>query len=100
MTIDSASISGGGVNYVNLSGTTLTLESTNEANRYCIVFDVGSAAGSSGVTVSGAAAVTYNWRFSEKSVDVGLMFDPRPKNAPELKAVLSGGVAACQVVSS
>lgn len=98
--IDSASISGGGVNYVNLAGTALSLESTNEHNRYCIVFDVSAAAGASDVAVSGAAAVTYNWRFTEKSVDVGLLFDPRAKSAPELKAILNGNVAACQVVSS
>jgi hypothetical protein len=99
MTIDYAAISGGTVNYINLTSTPLSVEATGEKNRYCIVFDVGSAAGASGVSVSGAAAVTYNWRFNEKGLDVSVMFDPRAKNAPELKAVLSGKVAACQVLA-
>lgn len=99
MTIDYAAISGGTVNYVNLTNTTLSLEALDEKNRYCIVFDVSSAAGASGVSVSGAASVTYNWRFNEKGLDVSVMFDPRAKNAPELKAVLSGKVAACQVLA-
>lgn len=98
MSIDSASISGGSVNYVNLSGTTRNLESTDESNRYCIVFDVGSVTESRSVTVTGATAITYNWRFDERSVDVGLVFDPRAKNAPELKALLNGSLAACQVL--
>ena len=100
MAVDYAAISGGSANYVGLGDTPLVMEATGEHNRDCIVFEVGSATGASGVMVSGETEVTYSWRFDEKGLDPTVMFDPRDKNAPELKAVLGGSLAACQVLQA
>lgn len=79
---------------VPLTATTVLSETTTDG-RYCLVFDVGSAAGTTDFAVSGTGTVKYNWNFDTTNLGSGVMLDPRPGSEPQLLAVLNESTAAC-----
>lgn len=86
----------GGPAYTALTDTPISLEKP-ETTRFCFLFDLSQTTTASGVTVSGAASLKYNWSFDSSQV-TGLSLDTREGHKPEIIVLYNDAVAACTLI--